>query len=204
MRYAIMAAAVLVITGALLIIFRMTWKKSKRTQRLLVAFVGSILFVRILFIFPFENLFYQWNSPESLFHYMNLRPMEYILEGKNSCMVVYRSSQTGYSDSFLEKRDGKYLIPKNSGVERIASQVIHRGSLFISKFGEDYYVSGLTILSPNSKTDISDNLSSIFKSRETVQVDGQRTVHFSAYLADFNYEYSITVGEETTDIMFAS
>lgn len=199
-----MAIAFLVITGVLLIVFRVIWKRSKLIQRILVSLAGTMLFVGILFSFPFENLFYQWDSPESLFQYLNIKPIEYIVEGKNSCMVIYRSSEVKYSSSLLIKHDGKYLIPRESGSEHVVSQVISNGMLLISKFENDYYVKGVTIFPSDSETAISDNLNSVFAISETTQVDGRRTVDFSAYLADFNYEYSITVGEETTDIAFAS
>lgn len=95
-------------------------------------------------------------------------------------------------------------MPFRSGSEQIVSQNIDNGNgvISISKFGEDYYVSGVTIFYSGEETVISDTLDSVFLISEITQVDLNRTTFFSAYLDGFNDKYSITVGEETTEIEF--
>ena len=67
-------------------------RKTKIVRKKLVSFLIVVLCLGLISVsgmFPIENLFINFKSPESVFNYTNSGKVNDVLYGKESCMAIY-------------------------------------------------------------------------------------------------------------------
>ena len=167
-----------------------------------IVFFGiTILLISTLALFPIENLFVTFNSPESVFNYYHFgnEGVDLVVEGDNCDFVI---GKTDDSDTFL-------IIPKNddgwkvgSGVDtRKAARKFSNGiSITVYKYKNtnDYFI---TVFDSNGGiSSVSDKYNTEFyyleKDNDSL---GKKYVTYYAHISDFGPQYSISVnGNEIT------
>lgn len=176
------------------------FKKYKKWITLLLSCAISALAVYLLFLYPFENLFYQWDSPEELFHYLSWKNIEEVVYGEKSCMVVYQDSKSSHSQIIFPKLDGKYRIPSDSSSEHIATTFVEGGAVMVdqAKGTEDHYIVGNMSVDAGDSRSISDNKGSRFTTKTVDTGIGRyKMITFWAYIPQFDEDYAITTrGQE--------
>lgn len=176
------------------------FKRYKKKVLLILSCAISALAVYLLFLYPFENLFYQWDSPEELFHYLSWKNIEEVVYGEKSCMVVYQDSKSSHSQIIFPKLDGKYGIPSGSFSENIATTFVEGGTIMVdqAKGTEDHYIVGTLSADVGDSRSISDNKGSRFTTKTVDTGIGQyKMITFWAYIPQFDEDYAITTcGQE--------
>lgn len=182
------------------------FKRYKKRILLLLSCAISALAVHLLFLYPVENLFCQWDSPEELFHYLSWKNIEEVVYGEKSCMVVYQDSKSSRSQIIFPKPDGKYRIPSDSFSEHIATAFVEGGAVTVdqAKGTEDHYIVGSISADAGEDRSISDNKGSRFTT-ETVDAGiGQyKMIAFWAYIPQFDEDYTITTCGKATEVIRA-
>lgn len=165
-------------------------RKKFRAGFIFVFFMGGMT---LLGMFPTENLFIDFTSPESVSHYISTKEIERIIYGKKSCMILYteKYNQGGYS--IIPKSEKGYKIP-GYFVKRKVSHRFDKTGLFdvLNVVGtKDYYILGNTN-PPESDFEV-------FNGRdERVKVDifKNKNNYFYFYLENFTDECYLMIGKQ--------
>ena len=129
--------------------------KSTLIHKKLVSLLSIILCLAIVTasaMFPVENLFISFQSPENVFQYTEFGKIENMIYGENSCMVLYTSGSSS-SHSILPKTEKGYQIPGYFTSKRISHRLDEKGCFDVYSVSgtKDYYV----IASVNQKAEAS-------------------------------------------------
>ena len=89
-----------------------------------------------------ENLFFSFDTPQSLFKYAGHGEIVEIVDGKKSTALITKKDDNNYSTFFISKKDSKYkIIPFNAS--KIVSSK-QRGAINIAIYKvrntDDYFV----------------------------------------------------------------
>lgn len=185
--------------GAALII-----KKSKVVRKKLV-FGLSVAFCTVMIsvfgMFPVENLFVTFQSPESVFHYTNNGEIDEIIYGKESCLVVYAEANNTVGHYIIPKSAKGYKIPNYFMVKKVSHKFDENGlfDVYQVRGTQDYYIFGTVHLNENdNQIDIYNELDEKVESN-IVRIDNASFIYF--YLHDFSDEYYMIVNGEKVFIL---
>lgn len=109
-----------------------------------------LIVVSLSATFPVENIFIAFNSPESAFNYYAASgEIEEIIDGQDSCLVIYSIDNSTYGQYIFPKTAKGYKIPGYFDVGRVSHKFDMDGVFEVSnvKGTEDYYVSAAVGLS---------------------------------------------------------
>ena len=99
-------------------------KKSKRVNKkriLTIIFILCLLLASVSFLFPAENLFFSFGTPESVFRYVQGGKVEDVVCGNASCMLIYRNTSDSAGGHFIALRSTEgYKIPSSALKLKIA------------------------------------------------------------------------------------
>lgn len=95
-------------------------------------------------MYPIENLFVHFQSPERAFHYIQSGAIKGTVDGRESCMVVYRNNDGAYSYEMILKTEDGYQLPGNFKTKRVSQKLDRQAALDVYNVRgtQDYYVSG--------------------------------------------------------------
>lgn len=107
-----------------------------------IAFLVCVFIVSVSMIFPPENLFVHFKSPDEAFHYMEKHSITDILEAKDSCMVIYKNGTSEEGISIFPKTGTGYQIPPLYLVKTVSRRLNEYGSVEVYhvKGCSDYYI----------------------------------------------------------------
>jgi hypothetical protein len=106
------------------IILFILYKKSilKTKVKILICTICLSLSIALT-LFPFENLFYHFDSAESVFRYARSSPIVRIVDGSESSLVLYKSGETSTGVYFVLKDGNKYKICPINSVKKVRSDI---------------------------------------------------------------------------------
>ena len=151
-----------------------------------------------LCIFPFENLFYSFSTPEKLFNYISTDKIVDIVYGDNSCMIYYQTDKNSYSYIFSKKHNGGYKILNYFSYKKVSSRLDSNGSISVYNISktEDFYV--LANINSVAEIDIYDG--NDFKIEADIkQVDNTNFVFFS--LPNLTNEHYLLINSTKVSIL---
>lgn len=131
----------------------------------LIFAILSIITISISALFPVENLFITFDSPEEVFYYTCIGEVKDVIYGEQSCMIVYSTQNNTYSYAIIPKTEEGYKISSilsNMKLVKILKQG-NSAEILSLKGTTDYYL-WATFISENSDIIISDSINSSFKS----------------------------------------
>lgn len=117
--------------------------KAKRKKLAIVsAAIISVMVVSLSSVFPIENLFVSFNDPESLFQYFNGSQVQSVLDGNDSCMVIYRKGGNNGGFVLFPKSKKGYKIPTPFLTEKVLDRLDGNGvvEVYHVKGCADYYL----------------------------------------------------------------
>ena len=97
-----------VIVLMLLCIVKFTHIKRRTAVLMVIVCTGMVV---ISGIFPTENLFIKFRSPYDVFHYVMSGDVKGLLNGKNSCAVIYSDGKYDGGNLIIPKVEDGYQIP---------------------------------------------------------------------------------------------
>ncbi len=164
----------------------------KRTRReiWIVTCVTTVIFL-FIWIYPIENWFGSFSSPESLFKYMYDGEIQCVLEGEDSAMIISQEdSEQANISTVAEKAESGWKIPTSltlKVVDQMRSDHVH---VIVQRYKktQDYYI---TVCGAFQKEfHVSDNRNSNF-----IRVKGKEsgTDYCYAYIKDYDKSYQLKI-----------
>ena len=191
--YTIRLALWIAVACLLIVLIRRSDLKRKRAAYILAVFMAAVL-TSISVIFPVENLFVHFDSAERVFSYVGKGDVQAILNGNDSCMVVY--SQQGKLDGqlLLPKEGNRYLVPSPSTTMKVSSSNTNQSAfydVYSVRGTEDYYVFGYFI-SDSPAIDITDSEGKQLQTTVYPSASPElRYVTFFGVIEDYQADYYI-------------
>lgn len=114
--------------------------KNERRFRMICFFISLVL-SSVSSMFPVENLFISFSSPESAFSYTQIGKINQIVDGQESCLIVYTKENGAVSHCIFPLTDKGYKIPNLFAVSRVSHVLNKEGAftLYRLKNTDDYY-----------------------------------------------------------------
>lgn len=174
--------------------------KKKLLRKKLVAIItiiAIIAFTSLISIFPVENAFIRFDTPEQAFSYVETGKFDYVVEGESSSMVVYKKDSSTYSQIFLLKDEKGYML--NSFYGYTLTDRLFDGNyaldIFKVKNTEDYYITGVLVSDTSNvelKSDTRDVVCKIFYK--------ENSYIFYAYVKDYADDIYLVCDGEKVEI----
>ncbi len=183
----------IVLTIAILIIRNSRFRRKKLVS-IFVAFF-SMAIITIFSIFPAENLFATYKTPESVFNYANSGTITEIIHGENSCMVIYSNGNNAYGHYIIPKTDKGYKIPSYFTSKKISHKFDKSGLFDIYNVcnTKDYYVFGTVHLKEYNEIYVLNGNGDKIKSNIFI-IENTDFIYF--YLPDFSNEHCLSINGE--------
>ena len=114
---------------------------NKRKRYLIYAALCFALFA-ISHYYPIENALRTFHTPDEVFHYTNFEKMSYLIDGEESCMIVYPTGKSTYSIDFIGKRDDGYTILPEHGARMVSRKNDENGIIAVYQVEgtADFYI----------------------------------------------------------------
>ena len=177
-------------------------KVSSRRIYYVASALISIIMVTILAFIPFENLFISFNSPESVYNYVNFGPssIKLVVKGDNSDFVI---GEKNNRDIYLivPKTDEGWKIGTGTNMKEIYrtntnENVVH---LYQYENTDDYYITIFNI--SGGYAEITDNYGSSFLFVEKKNESLNKTfVTYYAYIHNFDAPYLVIVNGDKIEV----
>ena len=147
-------------------------------------------------MFPVENIFVDFKSPESVFSYASSGRIDEIIYGKDSCMILYSRGNNIGGHYIIPKINNNYKIPSYFSTEKISHKFDIDGLFNVYHVKEtlDFYVFGTVHLQE------SDNEIEVFNGEDEkiesqiIRVGNTNFIYF--YLYDFSDGYYLMINGE--------
>jgi hypothetical protein len=121
--------------------------KTKRKKVISVfSVLWCVLIVALISVFPIENIFVTFDSPEKVVSYTkSLKTIE-VIEGKESCVAISKTDASSYTYTFVLKEGSGYKIAYYFSVQQLERIHDSHGSFTVYKVRgtQDYYISCFT------------------------------------------------------------
>lgn len=195
MYYGLIRIIATVILFLLLMSFRKHFKKKVK------AILGVLIVVTISFALwycPVENLFFSFDTPQSLFKYAGQGEIVEIVEGRESTALMTKKGDNNYSTFFINKKDDKYKIATfNTSI--IVSSKQHESiniTLYRVRNTDDYFIRIWGI--SDEEIELSDTLNTEFNIHYENIANGKKTVNALVSIP-YSDDYSCFIdGEKVT------
>lgn len=148
--------------------------KSQKTVQCAI-FLGLIIYSFVISIFPLENIFYTFDSPDAVYKYMSFENTEIdvLVEGDKCDYVIGKTTQERtFSEMIIPKTDSGYKIRTGfkTKTRTIWDGIPNGGTVFTTEYGEDLFV-GISFITPGAH-EVTSNEDSDFIVRKSF-VDGE-------------------------------
>ena len=121
----------------------------KRKGKIPVAFA---LFACLMIAFsvvsnPVINHIAKFKTPESAFKFSHSEEIVDVVEGQESCMIIYKTNNYNLGQDFILKSGDRYEILRSFSFKRVSNTVAAKGGIDVYnvKKTKDYYITGLLI-----------------------------------------------------------
>lgn len=159
-----------------------------------------LIIVSVSAVYPVENLFVDFKSPESVFNYTNFGEVNDIVYGKESCMVIYTDRNSSGGHYIIPRSEKGYKIPSFFASKKVSNKFDKEGNFDVYNVSgtNDYYVVGI-ILSNTVEPEIIDSENRPVKYITIDMGDTEtKTVVIYSYVENFNNDsYLIIDGVKT-------
>lgn len=177
-----------------LCIFLMKKFNILRKINIIVLGVLILILCTISGLFPVENYFVTFSTPEEAYSYMNFEKVKLVVEGNKSAFVVGEKDRADYDYLVIPRNQNGWKLGR--GVDtKLKEQKIIEGifvDIYEYKDGDDYYV---TVLEMSGKElEILDSCDSRFikLSYDNEEIDNNYSSYYASILSyDENYWISV-------------
>lgn len=85
---------------------------SRKNRKIFLAALMIMMagFYQAMTFFPLENYIYSFSTPEEIFRYTAKGEIIGVVEGKETCMIVYQRPDDAYLTLYVRKENGAYKI----------------------------------------------------------------------------------------------
>lgn len=124
-------------------IFAIRRSSAVRKRALMIASVVLLmLLMSLTAMFPVENLFLRFDTPEDVFHYTNTGDIYGRVDGDSSSMILYATSPNTIGKYIVPKADTGYVIPAYLSSKAVWDSISSNGivKVYLQKGTQDHYV----------------------------------------------------------------
>lgn len=197
----ILPRIVIWLVASVLVILRI--RATNIVRKGLVGFLSvalCLILVSASAVYPVENLFVDFKSPESVFNYTNFGEVNDIVYGKESCMVIYTDRNSSGGHYIIPRSEKGYKIPSFFASKKVSNKFDKDGNFDVYNVSgtNDYYVVGI-ILADTVEPEIVDSENRPVKYITIDMGDTEtKTVVIYSYVENFNNDsYLIIDGVKT-------
>jgi hypothetical protein len=148
-----------------------TFYANKKIRKKGIRFVVSVMLFFISAIVvsygctAFINLVTDFKTPQSIFKFNHTEEIVDVVEGDESCMVVFRKDKDSYGLDYYLKSGDEYKSPYIFPTKKVASSVGKYGSCSIDNVRRtnDYYVVGGAIIEDGKNLTVTGNDNQVFQ-----------------------------------------
>ena len=182
-------------------VFKIRTSKIARKKLSIILIIAlCMVLISASAMFPVENLFINFKSPENVFNYTSFGKIDEIIYGRESCMVIYSKGNSTGGHYIIPKAEKGYKIPNYFVTKKVSHKFDKDGlfDVYSVKGTQDYYVFGTVCLKEN------DNAIDIFDSEDEkiesniVRVGDTSFIYF--FLDDFQKGYYLLINGEKVSI----
>lgn len=127
-------------------------------------FLGSVVFISLAVIMSASttllvNHFSVFETPESAFKYSNSEEIVDVVQGDDSCLVVYKKSNSEFGDSIHLKSNNRYNFQQAVSFPVVRGLFVEHGVLSAYKVlgTDDYYITGVIYIENNELPIVNSN-----------------------------------------------
>lgn len=168
--------------------------------------VLSVVLICALFLFPFENLFVEFSSPQAAFVYQQSGKIIKTIYGKESALVIYKQKDTISYSVHVKDEDRWKLASKFNQEVRFIPIENPKGEYVATLCGTDtsneYFIllDEINVKSEISNIKVSDNQNSVFNEFfEMNKLGNYNITHYSVIYKE-DEEYALLIEGEEYDI----
>lgn len=171
-------------------------KKSEIARKKFISIISVVIctiIVSVSGMFPVENIFVNYKSPENVFNYTNFGEIDEIIYGQDSCLIIYSKNGNTGGHYIIPKTAKGYKIPNYFTVKKVSHKFDKDGlfDVYDVKGTQDYYVFATVKLKENdNKIDVFNKLGEKVKSNIVI-VENTDFIYFN--LNDFPNDYYLLV-----------
>lgn len=158
---------------------------------------ACVLVMTITAMFPVENLFVRFNTPEAAFRYASVGNIEEVLHGQSSSLVIYKTDKHTYSRTVILKSSNSYKLPTYFTLKRISQKFNAYGvfSTYHVYGTQDYYIlATIPHRNDNETIEVYNSDGTVVES-SVVEIKNSYRLYF--YLQDFTKGHYIILNGET-------
>lgn len=172
-------------------------KTNRKRRFYMISLVLAILCSTLSFLFPFENAFVTFSTPESAFSYTNSGDIKLIIDGSKTNFVVAEEGDISIY-SIIPKTEKGWKLGVGFDTKNLIQKVWNGVVIYVYQYKniDDYYI---TVLNTNGgPLEIADNCNSKFfylsKSDEYLN---ETFYTYCAYIQKMDNQYSLTVNGQS-------
>jgi hypothetical protein len=180
---------IIIISLSLIKKLRFHRKRIYITLIIIIALLSSISY-----LLPFENLFITFHTPQELFKFVYYGKIMDIIEGNDSCLIVYITNQNTYSTTIILKVRGGYKIGSSLFKKKLTAKhfMLNYFSIYNYTQSTDNYVIGAGIVEDNNFV-VSDSNDSVIKYFINDVGTINKTVFWYGYIGEMKDNYAISI-----------
>lgn len=175
-------------------------KKSKIVRKKIISLISvvlSLILISASGMFPIENLFISFKSPEDLFNYVGFGKINDVVYGKDSCMIIYSEGSNTVGKLIVPMSKEGYKIPNYFEMRKVLNklgQYVHV-DVYNALGTNDYYIFG-TVVSKENEINITDKNDQPVKNIAIGMGNSDmNTIFIYSYTQDFTDSYYLIVNE---------
>lgn len=174
-------------------------KRTNIIHKRLIKIFGIIIILILIdlsVLFPVENLFIRFSSPESALSYSVINGgIQGKIDGNQSTLILYQSGDSTAISIFPKDEKG-WKIGTHLSYEQILSKNIdkyHSIDIYHTKNTDDYYI---LVFNPFSSgiSEVANNKKSVFKTViEEIPETGKKNIIYYSYVPSMDNNYSLFI-----------
>lgn len=183
-----------------LIVNRIT--KTKKLKILLfIVIILSLTIITSLSTTSLINHFSNFKTPENAFNFTHSEKIVDIIQGDESCMIIYKTDDNVLSWDFVLKSENKYKIPYDFTSKQVLQSLSKKGnfSIYNVKGTNDYYITGIIVTESDNLTIVnSDNININYIIANEIIVDNkkQKTIYIYDTINKSINDYYLIINDE--------
>jgi hypothetical protein len=180
------------------IIYFLLIKKSKvgkKRRVTILTLVFCLISSSISALFPVENLFFSFKSPDEVLNYYQSGKTEDILNGNDSSMVIYSEGNSLGGHFIVPKSNKGYKIPSLFSVKKVANKFDKDGNFSVYNVlgTKDYYMVGTIISKENEISTVDSNNEEVKNIVVEMGNSDTKTVLLFSFIENFTEEYHLMI-----------
>lgn len=184
-----------------LLIFGLLWAGKRRKQRKraeILAVLFAIVITTVSGLFPPENIFLSFSSPQDAFHYSHTAETVLTVEGEESTLVIGQKAESQYTSAILPKSQDKWKIGIPLFIKNTRRAAPGDISVSVSRYGNsvDCYIEIYSLT--GAPLEVADAQGAVFTALKTTAKEPFYTYY--AVIPRWNEAYLLTVNGEAIEL----